>query len=38
VDYILIPSFEEAQQDAPAKQAASSNILKLIDALISEGA
>ncbi len=36
VDYILIPSFEEAQQDAPAQQAASSTILKLIDALFFE--
>ena len=38
VNYILIPSFEEAQQDAPAQQAASSTILKLIDALFFEGA
>ena len=38
VDYILIPNFEEAQQDAPAQQAASSTIFKLIDALFFEGA
>jgi hypothetical protein len=38
VDYISIPSLEEAQQDAPAQQAASSTILKLIDALFFEGA
>jgi hypothetical protein len=38
VDYILILCFEEAQQDAPAQQAASSTILKLIDALFFEGA
>jgi hypothetical protein len=38
VNYILIPSFKEAQQDAPAQQATSSTILKLIDALFFEGA
>ncbi len=38
VDYILTPSFEEAQQDAPAQQAASFTILKLIDALFFDAA
>jgi hypothetical protein len=38
VDYISIPSFEEAQQDSPAQQAPSFTILKLIAALFFEGA